>query len=210
MTHEFDYYVLVRLTDPSYTKTTALREYLSSNPDAAADMIRDLEIIDDGRPMDFDELQEYLSGMSGVDAFRQGMRSYNTCDFHDDWFQLTVYGVESLTQEEYENWNIDTVMGYANEIVYEHIIPIPQDLADILALWDSDPEEVYQQHPCRYLNVRPESMPAATKRVRPKAKKPAPKKTVRKSSNKRTTAGTSKKSAAKPRRSGAASRGSKI
>ncbi len=212
MTADMEYFVLVRLTDPSYTKETALREYLHSNPDVAYEMVIDLEVIDDGRPLDFDELQEYLNHIGGVDAFRQGMNSWNTCDFQADWFQLTPYGVESMTQKEYENWNIDTVLGYADEIIYEHIIPIPQELADVFALWDLDPEEVYQQHPCRFLNIRPGSKPATSKpskRVRQKAKKPAPKKTVQKSSNKRTTASASKKPAAKPRRSGTATGRSK-
>lgn len=209
MTYNMEYYALCRVTDPTYTKTEALRDYLRYNPDVVCNMVYDLGINDESQPITYDMLQEYLNSINSVDAFRQGMNSWNTCDFNSNWFQITPHGVESMSQKQYKEWCFDAVMGYANEIVYEHIIPIPQELCDILELWNMERADVYRKYPIlrEWLDVTPSSKQAASKpskSIRQKAKKPAPKKPVQKSSNKRTTAGASKKPAAKPRRFGTA------
>ncbi len=182
---DMDYFVLCRRTDPTYDASCALRDYLCRNPDVSGDLIYELDIYSDEIPMDFSGLQDYLNSIDGIEAFDLGRNSHD-CEINNhDWFVLTTYGIESLSQDRYEKLCVRLVLEHADQILGGKVA-IPQELREVLDLWGDNGIELCKKYPCKYLNVRPASNRTSAK---PKAK---PKKTVskpvQKSSNRRPSA----------------------
>lgn len=145
-----DYFVMVRRTDPTYGARRALEEYLGANSELACQLVQELNPED--APVDFDTLQNHLKAIGGVDAFTLGMRSWNSCDFSRDWFQIFGDGIESMYQHQYEVWCIDTIVREYSDGIIDGEIEVPAQLRALLALWGPDGLELSRQYPCKYMD----------------------------------------------------------
>lgn len=147
-----DYFVMVRKTDPTYGARRALEQYLDENRELACQLAQDLNPED--MPVDFDTLQERLKALGGVDAFRIGMRSWNSCNFSSEWFQIYDDSIESMSQLRFEYWCINTIVSEYSDEIIDGEIEVPAQLRAVLDLWGPNGTKLCRQYPCKYLDSK--------------------------------------------------------
>lgn len=204
------------MADPSCTLEDVLMAYARDNIDVARQMTNQHATVSE--PMDYQELMNYLSDLDPMAILALGHGSPQF-DSEADWFTISWDDeIVPISDEEADQWFLDNFKEAVVPLIIAGSIPIPADIQRIVGLWNHCGFSVSDYDLPPYRGGKSGSKAQPKERVKPKSKfdkarpagkKHAPKKTVRKSSNKRTTAGASQKSDAKPRRSGAATRGSK-
>lgn len=146
MRPSMEYFVLVRRTDPTFSATRALENYLDENRELACQLVQELN--PEGMPVDFDTLQERLNALDGIDAFRIGRNSWNTYNSSSEWFQIFDDNIESMSQFRFELWCVATICNeYSSEII-DGEIEVPAQLRAVLDLWGPNGETLALQYPC--------------------------------------------------------------
>lgn len=198
MTADMGYFKLVWRTDPTYGAEDAVREYLSSNPEVAKDIVYQMDR--DDMPFEYDVLEDFLRSMGAVDAFNIGMMSADKCSLNDDYFRFDAYGhVESITDREFDQWCLRIAREKAFDIAMGKY-DIPEELTKVIQIWDVCPEDLglsYFDNKKPKSQVRSSSKKSPTKKTvkkTPLKKKVTPNATVKKTPAKKKTCSTRKTS----------------
>ena len=97
----------------------------------------------DDEPIDQDIFAEYIGGMTPWEAFIHGVHYVNDYDESDPWVHFDGYGrIESWDEDDYKEWALNYVDEYLAEAILkgDREVPIPREMADILALWVDEDE----------------------------------------------------------------------
>ena len=141
MVADMDYYRLVRRSDPTYGAYEAFREWIGDNPDVAVELAEKIWPEEDPEtfPMSWDEMRADLQSLDDVmDVFFAGYFSYPNVDASDDHFVQDVCGhFSSLTDWEYVQACVDFMRDKGFEPIVDKKYPVPKELAEVLALWET-------------------------------------------------------------------------
>ena len=165
-------------TDPNYSKEDAVAEWVRVNPDEAVELAQQIwpNFYSDytSYPMDYDELEDYLSKQDPIEAFLAGYYSAsNGFSLSDDYYQRDGNGhFSSMDEEQY----IDAckefmdVRGYKYVLENADYLDLPEELEEIVD-WDEESKNL-----CPIRRNKPRAKP-------PVKKQPAKRQPSRKPSN---------------------------
>ena len=144
MTVDKDFFVKMRMTDPTFTVYDAVEVYCRESPDVATRLMRD----DPSGPDIFsaDYLEDYLSTVSRYDAFMLGRDS--DYDPNCDYFTFDGYGhIKSISVADVDEMAFDyvTTTWFVDSII-DGEVDVPSDLEDIIALWGPDGAELCEDY----------------------------------------------------------------
>ncbi len=144
MTVDMDFFVKMRMADPTFTVYDAVEVYCRESPDVATRLMRD----DPSGPDIFsaDYLEDYLSTGSRYDAFMLGW--YSDYDPNCDYFTFDGYGhIKSISVADVDEMAFDyvTTTWFVDSII-DGEIDVPSDLEDIIALWGPGGMELCEEY----------------------------------------------------------------